>query len=313
MCKPVIIGKETISCLMYADDLILLSETESGLQRCLDKLHSYIKIWKLKINIKKTKIVIFQKGGPTPNTIFYLGDQVIEKAKEYKYLGTNITYTGNFKQNEVNLKKKGFRASYLIAKNVGMHAKPSTSIKIFEKVVEPILLYNCEIAHAYLPKSWDYKKFNEKLWDIGEEVNKVILSFIRQILGVHKKSSTLMVLAETGKYPISLKIMTQILKYWIRLETSDDTLLIATKRSIEEQNKKGNQNWKKIVDYILRFLKIDQKPSTNAAVNGKLISTTKISIKNSMWNGGVPKCNHLIVPNTIFSMNTRRITILRNI
>ena len=73
--------------------------------------------------------------------------------------------------------------------------------------------------------------------------------------------------------------MTQILKYWIRLEASEDTLLIATKRSIEEQNKKGNQNWKKIVDYILKFLKIDQKPSTNAAVNGKLISASKISIK----------------------------------
>ena len=49
----------------------------------------------------------------------------------------------------------------MIAKNVGTNAKPSTSIKIFEKVVEPILRYNCEIAHAYLPKTWDYKKFNE--------------------------------------------------------------------------------------------------------------------------------------------------------
>ena len=119
-----------------------------------------------------------------------------------------------------------------------MNAKPSTSIKIFEKVVEPILLYNCEIAHAYMPKTWTYKKFTEKIWDTGDEINKVITSFVRQILGVHKKSSTLAILAETGKYPISIKIMTQIIRYWIRLDTSEDILLTATRLSIEDQNQK---------------------------------------------------------------------------
>ena len=62
---------------------------------------------------------------------------------------------------------------------------------------------------------------------------------------MHKKSSTLAVLAETGKYLIAVKIFTQILKYWIRLEISEDTLLIATRHSIEDQSKKGNKNWKK--------------------------------------------------------------------
>ena len=30
-------GECEINCLLYADDLILLSESEHGLQRCLDK------------------------------------------------------------------------------------------------------------------------------------------------------------------------------------------------------------------------------------------------------------------------------------
>ena len=264
---------------MYADDLIILSETEDGLQKCLDKLNSYVNKWKLKINIKKTKIIIFQKGGIMPNTIFYLGDQVVEKVKQYKYLGTTISNTGNFKLNEVILKKKGQRASFLIAKNVGINAKPSTSIKIFEKIVEPILLYNCEVSHAYLPKTWGYEKFKSRLWDMAEEVNRVVLSFLRQILGVHKKSSTLAVMAETGKYPISIKIFTQIVKYWIRLETTDNVLLKATKLSVIDQNRKGNQNWMKIIQYLLKFTKIDQQPSVVASKNHNLINTFKKNIK----------------------------------
>jgi hypothetical protein len=30
-----------LNCLLYADDLILLSESEKGLQSCLDSLNSY--------------------------------------------------------------------------------------------------------------------------------------------------------------------------------------------------------------------------------------------------------------------------------
>ena len=273
---------------MYADDLILLSESETGLQKCLDKLNSYTKQWKLKINIKKTKIMIFQKGGHLTKTIFRLGDQIVEKTKEYKYLGTIITYTGNFKLNEVKLKKKGQKASYLISKNIGLHAKPSTSIKIFEKIVEPILMYNCEISHAYMPKTWNYEKFKNKLWETGGEVNKVVLSFLRQLLGLHKKSPTLTILAETGKYPLSLKIFTHIIKYWIRLHTTENSLLIAAKNANLAQERKGNQNWLKLTGYLLKYSNISSQPSKNAANNNKLIKSFKQKMKKeyeTWWRG----------------------------
>jgi len=32
-----------INCLMYADDVVLLSETSNGLQNCLNKLSTYCK------------------------------------------------------------------------------------------------------------------------------------------------------------------------------------------------------------------------------------------------------------------------------
>ena len=44
---PVIIGKYVTNVLMYADDLVLMSLSKEGLQKCLDDLHSYRKKWKL--------------------------------------------------------------------------------------------------------------------------------------------------------------------------------------------------------------------------------------------------------------------------
>ena len=50
---------EPINALMYADDLILISETKEVLQNQIDKLCEYCVKWKLNINTKKTKIMIF--------------------------------------------------------------------------------------------------------------------------------------------------------------------------------------------------------------------------------------------------------------
>ena len=50
-CDPVQLGTEKLNCLMYADDLILMSETKEGLQNCLNKLQEYTMKWNLKINI----------------------------------------------------------------------------------------------------------------------------------------------------------------------------------------------------------------------------------------------------------------------
>ena len=50
-----------ISCLTYADDLLLMSTSESGLQNCSNKLSGYCRMWKLNVNTQKTKLMILVK------------------------------------------------------------------------------------------------------------------------------------------------------------------------------------------------------------------------------------------------------------
>ena len=43
--------------LLYADDTVLMSETSDGLiQTLLNNFYEYSKLWKLKVNIDKTRV-----------------------------------------------------------------------------------------------------------------------------------------------------------------------------------------------------------------------------------------------------------------
>jgi hypothetical protein len=53
------------------DDTVILSESESDLQAQLDAFHEYCLTWKLKVNIDKTKIVIFGSGRTPQNLSFF--------------------------------------------------------------------------------------------------------------------------------------------------------------------------------------------------------------------------------------------------
>ena len=53
-CEPINLSPNSkLNCLLYADDLILFSNSSNGLQACLDRLTEYTKKWDLKVNIKK--------------------------------------------------------------------------------------------------------------------------------------------------------------------------------------------------------------------------------------------------------------------
>lgn len=65
--------------LLYADDIVILSESGPGLQNGLDILYEYCQVWKLKVNTNKTKIMIFRSGGILPRNLrFTYNDQNVE-------------------------------------------------------------------------------------------------------------------------------------------------------------------------------------------------------------------------------------------
>lgn len=58
-CHPAKLHNENISCLRFADDVVLMSESAEGLQLSIDKIKEYADKWLLKVNTDKSKIIIF--------------------------------------------------------------------------------------------------------------------------------------------------------------------------------------------------------------------------------------------------------------
>ena len=53
----------SVFLLMYADDMVLLSESPESLQVLLNSLYNYNTQWNLTLNSDKTKIMVFRNGG----------------------------------------------------------------------------------------------------------------------------------------------------------------------------------------------------------------------------------------------------------
>ena len=64
--------------LAYADDQFLFSTSPTTLQSVLNDIELYCNVWGLKININKTKILIFEKCGIYSNYNFYLCNEQLE-------------------------------------------------------------------------------------------------------------------------------------------------------------------------------------------------------------------------------------------
>jgi hypothetical protein len=55
------IGRITIPGLLFADDLAVSSCSSNGLQKEIDQIVRHCKEWNFKCNLRKSKILVFQK------------------------------------------------------------------------------------------------------------------------------------------------------------------------------------------------------------------------------------------------------------
>ena len=134
--------------LLYADDLVLLSESDKGLQTSIDVLHSYCNKWKLQINIMKTNVVIFNKREFKGN--FRCGGEILKIVNQVNYLGIIVTSSGSFKATQIFLHSKALKVYMAIRGSLGYTVPPQVMMKLFDTMVLPILCYGAEIWGSYI-------------------------------------------------------------------------------------------------------------------------------------------------------------------
>ena len=93
-CNPINIDGMKLGCLLYADDIVILSNNAKGLQTSLDKLNTYRKKWRLKVNTYKTKTMVFNCR--KSKNIFKFGNYILEDVNRVCYLGFILTPSCKF-------------------------------------------------------------------------------------------------------------------------------------------------------------------------------------------------------------------------
>ena len=96
-CIPYELGQLNLFLLLYADDMILFSETVTGLQNQLNKLSECAASLDLTVNIKKTKIVISRNSYRIKdNEKFHFDNCELDIVDSFNYLGLCFYYNGKF-------------------------------------------------------------------------------------------------------------------------------------------------------------------------------------------------------------------------
>ena len=221
-------GKK-INALMYADDLILLSNTEEGLQEQIDKMGIYCDKWKLDVNIKKTKIMIFNRGNKLIRSDVRYKNVVLENVKQFKYLGLSISAKNcSFSPTIDDLSLKANRAIFALNNKFKISKLPKKlALKLFNSLITPILLYGSEVSGPYM--DYDYHSWEKS------KIERVQTQFLKRILGCNIQTSNIMTRGEVGVRPLLLNILKRVIGYTNSIKQRP-TSTIYTAFSFESEN-----------------------------------------------------------------------------
>ncbi|KAG1657347.1 putative uncharacterized transposon-derived protein F52C9.6 [Nymphon striatum] len=92
--KGIKINGNNINNIRYADDTVLMTESQEDLQMMVNKLCEKCKEYGMALNAKKTKVMLMSKNKCNDQINIYAERDKLEEVKGYKYLGQWITSDG---------------------------------------------------------------------------------------------------------------------------------------------------------------------------------------------------------------------------
>jgi len=209
-----------------------------------------------------------------------IGTQQLERVQNYTYLGINVSNKGNFAQCKKTLRDKGRKAMNKLKGLIsGSNIRKGTALKMFDQLVLPILSYGSEIWAAQdftqLLRTNNKKSIEELYMKLPQE--KLNIHYCKYILGVSAKATNAAVMAEVGRYPLYIKIVSQMIKYYYRVkEMGENSLVGQALHEMETQEHQCKNSWISVVKKILLDMPVQNQ--RNAQNPGNSISR-KLRIK----------------------------------
>jgi len=257
--KGIQVGQDNISILLYADDMVLISENERDLQIMLVAMNKWTDKWRLKVNIAKSKIVHFRpKRRPRTRFVFVYDGGGLDIVISYRYLGIYLDEHLNFDFCTQILSESAGRAlggiisKFKTLKDCGY----KTYTKLFVSGVIPILNYGSGI--------WGFGKY--------PKCDHILNRAMRYFLGVHRYAPTAGIQGVVAWLSLKYRRYIEMMRFWNRLVKMDDTRL--TKRVFLWYYDHPRHNWCTNIEHIAVHLDV-----TNVYTNKCLFNIHDIERK----------------------------------
>ena len=197
-------GQDEIFLLLFADDILSLSSTPTGLQNQINSLEKASSSLGLVVNLEKTKVMVFRKGGQIAATEkWFYHHTEIEIVNSYKYLGYTLTtkLASNVACREYSNKAKGKILDLMKTMWSLGSFDSSLFFKLFDCQVKPMLLYASEI--------WGTTNIHV--------IETAHMFACKRLLNVSDKTPNNMIYGETGRYPLLIDSTIRSLRYWLKI------------------------------------------------------------------------------------------------
>jgi hypothetical protein len=189
-----------IRVLLYADDIVILADEPTVPQRMISKLEKYCENWNLIVNLEKSKIMVFRKGGKLRREeAWKYRNMLVEVTNKYSYLGVELTpkmrYTEHIERRTKMAKTSiyGVWGKLLNNQDITLQVK----IAIFTSAIRSIQCYASQV-------------FGYGYHDI---INKMQIFFLKYILRIPSFAPTYAIYIETKEIPSSVYSLRLHMKY----------------------------------------------------------------------------------------------------
>lgn len=140
----VIINGECLNNLRYADDTVIMSGSEEGLQRLVNRIVTVCEEYGMKLNVSKTKTMVISKN-PNANVEITINGNTLERVRKVTYLGCVLNDSWDHSV-EIKIRIEKARATFNKMRNVVCNLKLNlkTRLRVLRCYVFSTLLYGVE-------------------------------------------------------------------------------------------------------------------------------------------------------------------------
>lgn len=196
----------SVSHLEHADDMVLLSTSEAGLQSKIDDLSTWASLNQMEVNVRKTVVMVFQRPNARtalPKPHIQLHGECLNIVDKQAYVGITFSSSGNMWDAHFSAceRRARFAANRIlfVESHVG-RLPPTEGRLLYSARIDPYLTWGCEVSGA--------GSLNQL-----EKLEDVQLYFLRRILGVQSRSERCIIFSELGLWPIKARRLELQLRY----------------------------------------------------------------------------------------------------